>query len=431
MSTASQRFGWCLYDFANSAYPTVIVTFLFGAWFRAALAPSEAAGDASWAWAMALSGLIVAVVSPVMGHLADHRGRTYRYLVLGSAVVIGGTAGLAFAERDPTLGHGSPATVFWVLAAVVATNAVFEMAFVFYNAFLPRLVGAEGAGRLSGNGWAFGYVGGLACLGICFALVPGAGAPDAEIDAAIRTSCLVVAGWFLVFGAPALWALRGVPVGVAATARVGLGASLRGVGQTLRQLPQHPDLLRLLIARLIYNDAVIALITLAALYMNGTLGMSFNHILLVGIALNVAAGAGAFVFGFLDDRRGARWTIAVSLLMLIAGAALALLVPTVEAFYVAAGLIGIALGPNQAASRSMLGRFVPATRSTEFYGLFALSGKATVWLGPALFGWIVAATGDQRLALSPLVGMFVIGLVLLLTVDEARGVAHAAEVDRA
>ena len=191
---------------------------------------------------------------------------------------------------------------------------------------------------------------------------------------------------------------------------------------------QYPDLLRLLIARLVYNDAVIALIGLAGLYMTGTLGMDRSEILIMGIGLNVAAGVGAFAFGFVDDRVGARFTILSSLVLLIAGTVLAVAVPTVAGFAVAATLVGLGLGPNQSASRSLMRRFVDPRRSAEFYGLFALSGKATVWIGPLLFTLLRDGGASQRVALLPLIGMFAIGLLLLLTVNERRGIRRAEEV---
>ena len=168
-----------------------------------------------------------------------------------------------------------------------------------------------------------------------------------------------------------------------------------------------------MLARLFYNDATIALITLSGLFMMGTLEMDRQSIMLVAIGLNVAAGLGALGFGYIDDFLGAKTAILGSLVLLLAGSVLAILAPSVGVFLVAATLVGLGMGPNQAASRTMLARFVPPSRSAEFYGLFALSGKATVWLGPLLFGIVRSATeghpDSQRIAFAPIVVLFLVG----------------------
>ncbi len=419
-----ERFAWCLFDFANSSYNTVVVTFLWVTFFAEALVGDKGLGNRYWGTMLVITGVVVAVLSPLLGALADRTAHKRRYLVVFSLVTIIGTALLFFPSVDPDLGRATDQTLWFAMVVFVVANICFELAFVFYNSFLPQLGNEEAVGRLSGKGWAFGYVGGLFCLGLSLlmyeVLLP-------ETDGLnIRAANLLVAGWFLLFALPMFLWVRDRPLNTPVP-RQSLREAGKGVMRTVRALRDYPDLLRLLIARLVYNDAVIALISLSGLYMIDTLAMDRSQILTMGIGLNVAAGLGAFGFGFVDDRVGARFTILASLLLLISGTVLAIAVPTVTGFTGAATLVGLGLGPNQSASRSLMRRFVDPRRSAEFFGLFALSGKATVWIGPLLFTLLISAGYSQRIALTPLIGMFVVGLLLLVTVNEKRGILRVQQ----
>lgn len=418
----ADRRAWCLFDFANSAFNTVVITFLYAKFFAQSVgdAPEGGglSGDTLWSSMLTVSGLVVAFAAPWFGVVADHQNQKRRFLVGFSVVCILCTAGLAWPEP------GASAWSTWLaLGLVFVANTAFELAFVFYNAFLPQMASGSSAGRLSGRAWALGYVGGLLCL--VGSLVAVTLAEEGTVGVTIRWLMLGVAVWFAVFGYPMLAKVR--DVGPPNREKLPFRQTFTRLKGVIRTLPSYPDMLKLLLARLVYNDAVIALIGLAALYMDRTLEMSANEVLVTGIGLNVFAGLGAWGFANFDGRVGARPTVLISLVLMIGGAGLALAVPTKVAFWVGAVLIGIGLGPNQSASRSLMARFLPAGRSAEYYGLFALSGKATVWMGPLFYTVLMTATGDQRLALTPLIGMFVVGLVLLLTVNESRGSARALE----
>lgn len=430
-----ERAAFCLFDFANSAFSTIVVTFVYAVYFQNVLVGDSGRGDVLWGNALTVSGLAIAVLSPWLGAAADmRRGRKRRFLIGFSLLAIGCTAALVWPHAADGSTHATPNAIWSALLLFTVANVAFELAFVFYNAFLPELASADAVGRLSGKAWALGFVGGLACLvlGLGFVgLDDGQGGYllgpwlPTEQQFHVRATNLLVAAWFLVFGLPMFVGVRdrGGQAGKD-------GRTLRDVVQevvaTVRSLPSYPDLLRFLVARLFYNDAVIATVGLAALYMDRTLGMPMGDIMVVAVWLNVAAALGAYGLGFVDDRLGAKTAIHVSLVLLIAGSALAIAVPTVGAFWVASTLVGLGLGPNQSASRSLLARFAPVGRATEFYGLYALSGKATTWLGPLLFSVVVSWTGSQRLGLLPILAMLVLGFVLLRGCDEARGQRAAA-----
>jgi UMF1 family MFS transporter len=406
-ATRRERLAWCVFDFANSAYNTVVLTFVYATFFAGKLAPDRDTGDVWWARMLAVSGALVALLGPWFGAIADRTAHRKGFLVALSLLTIACAASLWFPSVPPGQAHAPADTLLLALVLVGLGNVAFELMFVFYNAFLPGLGDASTIGRLSGQGWACGYAGGLLCLVACL--------PLTDSEAGVRGTSLVVALWFLLFGWPMwLWVRDRAP----RRTTVGLRASLMA-------LRGKPDLVRLLLAHLFYNDALMSIITMAGLYMAGTLGMTTAEILQTGIGLNVVAGLGAFAFGFVDERSGGKRAIVLSLLLLLGGTLIAIAVPTVPAFLLAAALIGLGMGPNQAASRSLLGRFIEPARSAELYGLLALSGKATVWLGPLSFSLVRDATGSQRLGFVPLIGLFVLGLLITLTIDERRGLQSA------
>lgn len=428
--TRGERFAWCLFDFANSAFNTIVITFVYAAFFVTVLVGDTQRGDILWAMMLSVTGVVVAILSPLLGAMADHGAGKRGFLTVCVLICVAGTAGLFFPYAAVT-GEPATETMIWTALCLVAVaNIAFELGFVFYNAYLPSLGDEKTVGRLSGNAWALGYAGGLLCLVLCLLAFVGIGGnpPWVQGDAnlGIRATNLLVAPWFLLFALPMLlWVKERPPQSESLASAFSL-APVKKLGRTLRQLRDYPDLLRLLVARLFYNDALIALIGLAALYMSGTLRMSDEDRILVAIWLNVAAGLGAFGFGHLDDKVGAKTVIVGSLVLLMAGAILAIAIPTVGAFWIASTLVGLGMGPNQAASRSLMARFVDKSRCAEFYGLFAMSGKATVWIGPLMFSVVRQFSDDQRLAFLPLIGLFVLGFVILLGVDETRGMERAA-----
>jgi UMF1 family MFS transporter len=422
-ATRAQRFAWCLFDFANSSFNTVVTTFVYAVFFARTLVGDQQRGDLLWSRAMVVAGLTVALLSPLAGADADRTANKRRYLMACSFACIACTALLYFPAVPAGAARASDGAVAAALALVVVGSVAFEIAFVFYNAFLRDVAAPHELGRLSGYGWGFGYVGGLLSLALCLCAVGVGDLPPllpTEGHVHVRATSLIAAGWFLLFSLPMFALVRDRPSARAAAGGAGIGASLRQVGRTLRELPRHGDLLRFLVARLLYNDALMALILLAGLYMGGTLAMREGEIMMVAIGLNVAAGLGAVFFAHLDDRSGARPVLIASLALLTAGTAIAVAWPTRSAFLCGAALVGLAMGPNQSSSRTLLARLTDPARSAEFYGLFALSGKATVWIGPLLFSLVRGFDIEQRFAFLPLLVLFAAGLCLVVTVREPR-----------
>jgi UMF1 family MFS transporter len=412
--------GWATYDFANSAYTTLIVTFIYSVFFIEAVAPDSISGTGSWANAVALTGITVAVLSPFLGALADRSGWRRRLMVTTTVAAIVGSALLYFAR---------PGDVLLALTVFVLSDIAYELSGVFYNSYLPDVAPPERIGRISGYGWALGYLGGL--LAMVVALVgfiqpeqPWFGLSRAE-GQHVRATTVLVAVWFAVFSVPFfLWVRERRPV-MRVNGRALLSDTARQLGATFREVRRYRQIFRLLVARLLYNDGLITIFSFGGAYAATTFGFTLTEVMYFGLALNVTAGLGAFLMGFLDDRIGGKRTIMLTLVGLTIGSVAAVLVTSKAGLWAAGLFLGIFVGPNQAASRSLLGRFVPHEKETEFYGFFAFSGKAIAFLGPLLLGRFTEMFGTQRAGVATVIVFFVVGGILLLGVNEEEGVALA------
>jgi UMF1 family MFS transporter len=406
---------WALYDFANSAFNTLVVTFVYSTYFTSEIAASDEVGTTLWGNAAAVSAVLIAVLSPFLGTLADQSGRRKSFLGIATGATVLATAALFVPQSGD---------VYAALALFVAANTAFELAFVFYNAYLPDLAPADMMGRISGWGWALGYAGGLLALGLGYALLVAPDEPvlfSTEAGANVRATNLLVAVWFALFSLPFFaFAPRQERTAETTTGNP-LQSSFRELLETARQVRRFEEVVRLLAARLFYNDGLLTIFNFGSIYAANVLGFSFNEIFLFGITLNVAAGLGAFAFGFVDDRLGGRRTLLITVAGLTVGTMLALAAQTKAMLWIAGVVIGVFIGPNQSASRSLLGRFTPPDKKGEFFGFFAFSGKATAFLGPLLFGWATLWFETQRAGVASVLIFFVIGGLLLLTVDEEAG----------
>lgn len=416
---------WALYDFANSAFTTLVVTFIYATYFTKAMAPDEILGTAWWSRAVALSAILIAVLSPLMGAIADQGGARKRFLAVSTAVCVLATAALAF------IAPGDTGTAVLALTLFVVANIAFEMSSLFNSAFLPSIASPERIGRVSGYGWGLGYVGGLLCLvvalvGFVQPEVPWFGMTT-EGGWNVRATNLLVAAWFLLFSLPMF---LHVPERRATHAKVDVVGAFRGLAQTLRDVQRYREVVKFLAARLIYNDGLVTIFAFGGIYAAGTFGFTISEVILFGIVLNVASGLGAIAFGWVDDKLGGRNTILITLVALIVASLMAVLAPTRAWFWAAGILVGIFVGPNQSASRSLMGRLVPEKHETEFFGFFAFSGKATAFLGPLLLGVVTKLFDSQRAGVATVIAFFAVGGVILLTVDEQRGMEGRVNGER-
>ena len=405
---------WSLYDFANSAFTTLIVTFIFSRYYADVVSDDPLQGAVMWTRAVNISAVLVAVMMPVLGAMADHSGRKKLFLFVATAQSVVFTALLFFA---------GPGDALWAGAVFIVANVGFEGSQVFYNGFLPEISDRKTMGRVSGLAWGLGYVGGLLALAIGLGLYSG-WVPDTEY-LNVRASTLLVAAWYAVFSIPIfLWVTERAERR-SATPRDYAVIGFRRVGNTFRHLRTFGEAAKLLLARLIYNDGLTTIFAMASIYVGATLGMDFGEVLVMGITINVAAGIGAAVFGFVDDRIGGKRTIMITLVFLVIATAIGSLATSTTAFWIAAVIIGLMVGPNQSASRSLLARFVPDSKQSEFFGFFAFSGKLSSVAGPFLYGLLLTFTESHRIAMGSIIIFFLLGFVILLTVDEEEGIRVA------
>jgi len=404
--------GWCLFDWANSAFPTVINTFVFATYFTSSVASDPVSGTSAWGYANTIAGVLIALLSPPLGAIADRGGGSKPMLALFVPLTGLFAASLWFVEPDPG----------WVLpglALYVAGTISFELGTVFYNSMLPRIADPSRIGRISGWGWGVGYIGGLACLVLCLMVLiqpdPAPFGLDRTALEHVRATSLVVGAWTVVFAIPLFLYVPGQD-----GAREPWGQAIRnGMGAILRLLPElrrRPDIARFLLARLFYTDGLNTLFAFGAIYAAGTFGMATDEIILLGIVLNVTAGAGAAGFAFLDDRLGPKPVVLVALAGLALIGAGLLVAPDKTWFWILAAPLGLFFGPAQAASRTLMAKLAPPDQQSEFFGLFALSGRITSFMGPAVLATVTAWSGSQRAGMSTILVFLALGAAILLTV---------------
>ena len=410
---------WALYDFANSPFTTLVVTFIYATFFTQVIASDAIRGTALWSRGVTATAIAVALLSPILGALADRGGYRKRFLAFSTVAAIVGTVAL-YSVLPGEVGQA----LFWFVLA----NVSFEMGLVFYNAFLPDITPPEKIGRVSGYGWALGYAGGLIALVLALVALIQPEVPwfgFSKVDGEnIRATNLLVAAWFAVFTLPIFIWVKEDRSQVSKPGRI-LSETASQLARTFTQIREYRQIIRFLFARLLYNDGLITVFAFGGIYASGTFGFTMQDILVFGIVLNVTAGLGAFAFGFLDDRLGGKKTLLVTLVGLMAATLLAVVAPTSTWFWVAGILIGIFVGPNQSASRSLMGRFVPPDKENEFFGFFAFSGKATAFLGPFLLGVLTEAFDTQRAGVAVVLALLAVGFVALLAVDEREGIEAA------
>ncbi len=412
LSSRLAQFSWCLYDWANSAFSAVVITFVFSAYFTQTVAADPIIGTALWGRTLSLAALIVAFSSPVLGAIADKTGSRKPWLGGFTIGAVLATAMLWFIQPSPS--HALLALVLVGLGVIA-----FDFAAIFYNALLPTLVPHHKVGRLSGWGWAAGYAGGLACLvvallGFVQSEVPWFGL-DSDSAEPVRAAMVMVAVWFGIFSIPMFLCTpdRGrtrYPIGMA------IRFGVRELLDTFRNVRQHRNIMKFLAARMLYADGLNTLFSFAGVYAAGTFGMTMSEIIRFGIALNVTAGLGAAAFAWIDDWIGSKRTILISLVSLITFGAALMLVESKSLFWPLGLAIGVFVGPIQAASRSFMVRLAPKDLETEMFGLFAFSGKATAFFGPLLVSTVTLQFASQRLGMATILGLFLAGFLVLLTV---------------
>ncbi len=405
-------FAWCLYDWAITPFPTIVTTFLISNYYAHYLAVDPTIGSSEWSYMVGMAGLLIAFLSPPLGAIADRMGHAKRGIAVSLATIILSGSLLYFARPDPS--YALP-TLFAAGAGIVA----MELGLLFYNALLPGVAPPGRLGRVSGWGWASGYVGGLACLGLALALLVQPEHPVFGIPKTawmnIRATAPLTAIWAAVFGWPIFFLVADIrKAGVRAGTAVRQG--LIDLVHTIRDLKAYPQLVLFLVASAIYRDGITTVLTVGGLYAGGTFGMGFNELITFGMGLNIAAGLGAAAFAWLDDGIGSKRTVMLSLAGLIGFGSAIILIHDKDWFFWTALALGIFIGPAQSASRSLIVRLSPPDRIGKSLGLYALVGRSVTFVGPVLFGLVTSITHSQRAGLCSTMVLLMLGLAVLTKV---------------
>lgn len=400
---------WAFYDWAMSSYYTIILTFVFSAYFTEAIAKNKILGTAQWGNASAITGLIVALLSPFLGAIADNEGSRKPWIAFFTLLSITSSAMLWFAKP-------SESYVIWALFWVVLATAAVEISTVFYNSMLENLAPNNYVGRVSGWAWGLGYVGGIISLSIAlFGFIKGyfSGLHLDESSAEqIRICGPFVALWFAVFSLPLFfWTPDRKSTGLTHLQAIKKG--IHSLVETLQSITQHKEILKFLIARIFFMDGLNTLFAFGGIYAAGTFHMPLSEVIEFGISMNVAAGLGAAIFAWIDDCFGSKRTILCALsIMIVAGIAI-LFVHSKLTFWILGLIISIGIGPVQASSRSLMVHLAPPELITSMFGLFALSGKLTAFLGPFSLGVATYYFQSQRVGMSTIMFFLLVGGILM------------------
>ena len=400
-SNKSKIFSWALFDFANTSFSVIIVTVIFSKYFSNYVASGQ-----KWIWGLAVSVSMIfaALLSPPLGAIADVSRNRKRFLLIFTLLSVICTFLMFFVQKgDIILGF-----VFFVLA-----NIGFESGLVFYDAFLPNLTEKKNFGRVSGYGFAMGYVGALAVLLIVMFMLPENSSPDYYYF--VRLSFVVAAAFFITFSIP-LFLFVSEPK---TSDLVKKDLIVKGINKSFETLKniffkkKYPSVSRFLFAFFLYNDAIITIIAFASIFAANALNMSDNQVIIFFVIVQSTAIAGSFIFGIISDHIGPKKTISITLIIWVVVVVGAFFVQTVSEFYVIGLLAGLSIGSSQSCSRSLMALLTPKEREAEFFGFYdGLFGKSSAVLGPLVFGFVSDILNERFAALT--IGIFfIVGLFVL------------------
>jgi UMF1 family MFS transporter len=419
--TRRELFAWAMYDFANSGYTTVVLTTIFNAYFVSVIAGSRVSPGLStllWTSAVGIANTMVLISAPLVGAVADHWAAKKKFLLVVTVGCICSTSLLSLT---------GPGDIGLAMTLLIFSGVLFYSGENLIAAFLPEIASKKQMGRISGYGWSLGYLGGLLVLAICLVYISwkqGHGYTSAQ---SVPATMLIVAAAYALATIPTfLWLTERATPFTGARLRDSLPSGFRRLRRTISEAHHFRDLNRFLISLTVYHCGINTVVVLAAVYAQEQMGFTSREIIELIMIVNVTAALGAFLFGRLQDRLGAVPVLAMTLMLWIAAVTGAFFVTSREGFWIIANLVGTAMGSSQSGGRALIGQFSPPLRTAEFFGLWGLAVKLSTVIGPMSYGIINYLTaGNHRFAILSTISFFLIGLLLLLRVDEQRGIAAA------
>jgi UMF1 family MFS transporter len=421
-TTPRELWAWYLYDFGNSAYAAVVLLAVYSAYFKQQVV-GGAEGSRLWGLSVAIAMFVVALISPILGAIADFSGTKKRFLAFFTALSCSFTALLFFVEQGDVL----TGMLFFILAEIGYRGAQ-----VFYNALLPEIAEPEEMGRVSGMGWAIGSAGGILCLLVILPLIM-----LVKGTFIVRLSLVITAVFFALSSIPLFrWLKERAEPQPLPEGDSYLNYGFRQIFRTLREARDYKEFLKFIVAFLVYNDGVIMALDFAAIIGAVLFGMDQQALIIFMIIVQVTNVAGAYLFGLWAERWGVKRSLFASIGVMIAAVIWMYYAQNLTVFYMVGALSGFAMAGIQSVSRTMVGVLVPPKQSAEFYGFFSMAGRTSSFIGPAVYGFIAAGAAlryeaqgvpvlaaeqlGQRLGILSIAAFLVVGLVLLLWVNEKK-----------
>ena len=401
---------FALYDFANSAFTTIIITFIFSTYFAKQIAPNPVLGQSYWGWAIGTTGILVAIIGPILGSYADKKNFTEFFIKLFTIICISLTTLLWFSKP-------SEKYLLFTLIIVALANFFYELSLIFYNSILKRISKTSDLGKSSGFSFALGYIGGILILIICIKIfIDNDVLPfglSKENSENIRATSIVVAVWYLIFSIPFLFSLKKK-----------INNKIELPSDNIKKIKDLiwnnglNNLGKFLIARMLYADGLNAIIVMGGIFAVGVFNLEIKDLLILSILMNVTAFIGAIVGGYANDKFSSKSVIIFSLLGLIISSSIILFVKSQLFFLIFAAINGFFIGPIQSASRVFITKSIDENNQASGFGLFALSGKLTSFIGPLLVSTITYISNSQRIGFSSAIILLLIGLLILLKVKK-------------
>ncbi len=416
MQNKGKIFAWTLFDFANTAFYVIILTVGYPLYFKEIITGNSPNSDFLWGMTFSISMLFVAIISPLLGAIADYGAGKKKFLAIFTALCILATASLFFTGSS---------MIFWGIFLLVIANIGFEAGLVFYDSFLPEITSERSYGRVSGYGFAMGYVGSLITLLIVFPLYE-AGFQEANLFN-VRISFIIAAVLFFLFALPLFIFVPDKQHKKKFEATFFVEGYLR-LKSTFIDFKKYKNIAVFLLAYFLYIDGVNTVIIFSSIFARETLQMSFTEIILLFIIVQTSAIIGSTIFGIISDHIGHKKTLMITLLIWIGIVTSAFFVEDKNIFYIVAGFAGVSLGSSQSTSRSLMSLLTPAEKKTEFFGFYSFFGKASAILGPFVFG-IISSLINQRTAILSIAFFFILGILILTKVSDPHSEMKISAAD--
>ena len=415
------KLSWSFYDWANSAWSAIIITFIFARYFVDVLAPDQDLGTLYWTWTIGISSLVAALLSPIFGSISDQSQRSKFWLILSTLIYA--LIALSFWFAQP-----KGMDLLLIIFLLFIGNISYEISQIFYNGQLKLITTEKNYAKLSGFAWGLGYAGTVIIFIIYYGIFLLPSDPIFALDKAtyenIRISFPITGVWILLFSLPLFISFKD-PNSNTSTSKVNIKKSFKQIITTFKDLKKYKNIIWFLIARLFYMDGINAIFAVAAIYATLVFGMSTTDIIMLGIGTNLAAGIGSWIFSFIENKIGSKNIIVFSLICIFIISFIILLINEKNTFIILAICLSSFFGPIQSASRVYFAKSIPDEKKYEFFGFYSFSGKVTSFIGPILFGTISYSFSSPKLGMASLLVLFAAGLLTLTKVKNDRRVENS------